>query len=91
MKTELLAKTFSRLLQEEIGLDKLTEINELNKTVQYLSCCHSHDMCDANMVMLSAWCEVNDVPLEEADIYNQGTFEAINMAWMVAQREGFYV
>ena len=53
-----LARTFSRLLADEMGEDNLWEAVERNdRDAERSLCCHTHDFCDANQVMLDALAE----------------------------------
>lgn len=52
---EPLARVFSDALRKEIGADKLAEVVRLNATEVPGTVCHSHDFCDANVVMDVAW------------------------------------
>lgn len=53
-KVEQLAREFSRQLWAEIGSTKMKQVIQLNANEKNPSVCHSHDFCDANMVMLAA-------------------------------------
>lgn len=50
-----LARSFARALRHEVGRKSYHEIVRLNAAETDPSICHSHDFCDANMAMLSAW------------------------------------
>lgn len=71
-----LAQAFLRALHEEIGLDNLREASARNQAQKARNICHSHDFCDANMVMADAWqqlthCEVDVACQSQRDIWNQ--------------------
>ena len=53
-KIKKLARAFSALLVKRIGKAKVKKVNKLNLTETDSGVCHSHDFCDANMVMASA-------------------------------------
>src|SRR3989304_4399232 len=53
-KIEAVAREFSRLLLAEIGNKKFREVVKRNKLEKDKGICHSHDFCDANMVMQDA-------------------------------------
>lgn len=49
--------------------------------------CHTHDFCDANMLMLEAWQEMfGDAP----DLDNDDHLAAWNDAWAIAKAAGFF-
>lgn len=52
MFKELLVE-FCRALREEIGDEEYAEVLALNAQETDPNVCHSHDYCDANMVMLA--------------------------------------
>jgi len=51
---KILAKEFSRLLVKQLGKAKVQKVNRLNLEETDSGVCHSHDFCDANMVMAAA-------------------------------------
>jgi hypothetical protein len=52
---EQLSETFLRLLREEIGPLNYERACERNRCESSPHVCHSHDFCDANMVMAAAF------------------------------------
>lgn len=52
---EPLARVFSDELRKEIGVENLAEAVRRNAGEVSGGVCHSHDFCDANMVMDAAW------------------------------------
>jgi Protein of unknown function DUF262 len=52
-----LANRFVELLVQELGASTFQEVVEHNAAETNPSVCHSHDFCDANMVMVVAWHE----------------------------------
>ena len=45
---------FANELQRTIGTEKFDEVRALNKAEEFELVCHSHDFCDANVVMMQA-------------------------------------
>lgn len=96
-----LAKAFSKNLLKEIGAEKLKTVIEDNKKETSDDVCHSHDMCDANMVMLDAF---NDVGIDLENDYVEFPGEGLvdtksdsailiniwNKAWGEAKKNDFY-
>lgn len=80
-----LADAFSVKLQEEIGADKVREAIWLNRREPCPDVCHSHDFCDANMVMSKAFLEVVGKDVPESDEESR----AWNEAWDLAKSRGF--
>lgn len=52
-----LSERFIELLVKEIGDESFGEVVRRNADRSHASVCHSHDFCDANMVMAVAWHE----------------------------------
>lgn len=52
------AHEFSRLLREEVGEEGISQIIAENEKEKDVGICHSHDLCDANMVMEVAFRKV---------------------------------
>lgn len=96
---EILARAFSAELRKEIGDDNLAMANTRN-TVAAPGVCHSHDFCDANMVMDLAWralfgrevrlpCDVEAGNCTEAE--SDHDLNRWNAAWDLAKANEFYV
>jgi hypothetical protein len=89
-----LAKAFSEILQKEIGDDNIQQAAKLNLKEKSSGICHSHDYCDANMVMAEAMDKVLGVNMEKdyPDMIQNETIVGIwNAAWSEAHKHGFYV
>lgn len=82
---EALAAAFVRILRQTIGEDKYAEVGALNGVELNPDVCHSHDFCDANMVMDAAFKEFGVDPLEygytEEDGMSQEVCDLWNAAW----------
>ena len=84
-----LAKLFSELLIKEIGKDNVKEAIARNIASNQIGVCHSHDFCDANMVMLDAWCKLNK---KNSDgFFYDDVYDTVNIAWNEAIANNFYV
>lgn len=85
---EKIARTFSDLLQEEIGWANLTTANKRNRTnrlyVETKSCA-SHDFCDANIIMAEAF-QAHGVPADNEDEH----ITLWNEAWELAIAHEFW-
>lgn len=91
---EKIARDFSELLQKEIGKHNLKKVVDLNRAEEDPKICHSHDFCDANMVMGKAmqkngYKEFLDKPLE--DQVTQEELKVWNEAWETAKKNEFYI
>lgn len=85
-QTLALAREFSRLLVQAIGRKKTLKVNRLNKSEADPAICHSHDFCDANMVMLEAHQNLGiDPGQSRADV------KLWNDAWNLAVERGFFL
>lgn len=86
----VLAKAFAGGLALALSRDELAEAVERNATEGNASVCHSHDHCDANMVMAEAFVAVfGREPLlaGERDTEDLLTW---NEAWMMAKAAAFW-
>lgn len=80
------ARCFSSLLLETIGITKLQKVIELNeKDGTY--CCHSHDFCDSNMCMYEAMQLVLQVNKFKSTTKNE---ELWHDCWQIAKDENFF-
>jgi hypothetical protein len=92
---EQLARIFSKKLQSEIGNRKLHQVIRLNSEETNPAICHSHDFCDANMIMNDAF---KVVPHRNAHLPGDSVSEAENdvddalwtLAWSYAKRMEFH-
>lgn len=92
--TERIARVFSRLLLENIGIENLRHAIKLNEREDYKDCCASHDFCDANMVMLAAFEELNVTDctkLTQGSPQQQAAINLWNEAWDLARTNKFYL
>ena len=103
---EDIAQEFSKLLRAELGDEVVGDINNKNELVNVQTSstdekyCHSHDHCDTNMLMLSAfrtvmkrnpfflvgsvWCADN----VDKELHDQD-MKMFNEAWAMASNNGF--
>lgn len=85
-KTEALARAFAQRLTDELGREKIGQINEWNATTGGPNECASHDFCDSNMTMLAAgqdlkfWTDSDDI---DDRLWNE--------AWDLAKRNNFWL
>jgi hypothetical protein len=86
-KIALLAREFSRLLVQSLGKETVKKINRLNKAEEDPNVCHSHDFCDANMVMHEAQ---ENLKLN-LDLENQRDVNLWGDAWNFAVKNGFFL
>jgi hypothetical protein len=92
-KIESVAKEFSKLLLDEIGVEKLRQVVDLNKKEKDKNICHSHDFCDSNMVMQSAFKAIGiDLEKNYPDaLQNESITEIWNAAWNLAKKNDMYI
>lgn len=83
---EVLAVEFSKTIREWLPLPELALTIARNHEEQDKRICHSHDFCDANMAMDSAWREVFGDP---PDPSGEGWQDVWNRAWEKAKAADF--
>ena len=94
-----LAFAFARLLREELSETDMGEVIARNAAETHPNVCHSHDFCDANMVMLAAWQELTgrtmimlgdreELTAEESAAQDK-EIAAWNAAWQIAKESEF--
>lgn len=91
---ERIACVFTYLLEKEIGDDNMTNVVRLNRLMEDKTSCASHDFCDANMVMLQAFQEVDTpAPNELTDGFeeHEEACELWNAAWDFAAKHLFAI
>ena len=89
MMVQLLACEFVARLRQQIGMDNVAEMIGRNQQETHESTCHSHDFCDANMVMFEAFVAVlgREPGFVEGDFAMQDEdLELANKAWDLARR-----
>lgn len=84
-----LAQKFEAMLKKELGNEAFAEmlVRNINETNKYI--CHSHDFCDANIIMEQAFKEVMERPClvvkepngEEERKIQDADFALWNAAW----------
>lgn len=82
---ELVAKAFADLLREELGDEQFEEMRQRNVEESSPNICHSHDFCDANMVMIDALCEADFGHQDDCD----ARIDMMAEAWNYARIEGW--
>lgn len=86
-----LAKAFSDEMRAGITAEELAEVNKRNVAEGEGSLiCHSHDFCDANMVMYDAWAKVTGAEPPVEFIVNDDRAQAVwQDAWSIAKKANF--
>lgn len=91
MMVQLLACSFVHGLRVTIGMDNMAEMVGRNlKEPRGESICHSHDFCDANMVMFEAFTDVMGrepgfVRDDAGQALSEADLELVNKAWDLAR------
>ncbi len=81
-----IAATFTTKLFEALGDIKMHEVMRRNRSEENPNVCHSHDFCDANMIMADAFSEETGRDLDVAD---EGDAALCNEAWELARVSRF--
>lgn len=87
-----LAAAFSVELRNELSPDGIRDVIDLNKDEKHPDVCHSHDFCDANMVMLAALARLLGVDQDAVLVGSREPDEQMtlwNDAWGLAKRHDF--
>lgn len=83
-----LAKLFGEKVQWALSVTEFREAIDRNKAEGPQSIvCHTHDFCDANMLMLEAWEEFFG---GEPDVSSEEDAAIINEAWAIAKAADFF-
>lgn len=77
-----LSGAFLRGLLDEVGVDRLRQVALANEVETMPGVCHTHDVCDANMVMAKAYTDVMGV---EVDLRSHSQAAMWNAAWNEAK------
>ena len=87
-----LAKRFSAIVQATFTDEEMAEVIRLNAE-ETDDCCHTHDFCDANMLMLTAYAEVfcmtEDEVMDKMVEENSKVIGHMNAAWTLAKSANF--
>ena len=83
----------ARVFADKIAMTHTSEERELivkrNRDEEDAGICHSHDFCDANELMMIAYCEVFCITEEEFDMTEE-IMSNINEAWAIARINEFW-
>lgn len=82
-----LAREFGSLIQQDLGRAEFRQVIERNKNEDDSSICHTHDFCDANMLMSQAFQTVFERPF---DGNYDPHIKVWNDAWQVAKAADFF-
>jgi hypothetical protein len=99
-QVEALARDFSKTLIEWLGPETMREVVRLNASyvgTEFEGCCASHNFCDANMAMNSAFLDIvgkefhEDSANPELEEQREAECELWNSAWDLAQKNNFWM
>ena len=79
------AKRFSTLLRDALTCDEMVMVIARNEIEGDDSICHSHDFCDANMIMGQAICDI----IGAHDTGDADVQQLWGAAWKIAIKNGF--
>ncbi|WP_146124280.1 hypothetical protein [Burkholderia multivorans] len=79
-----MAQLFSKKLVESHRAEQMMDIIISNRQEENEGVCHSHDYCDANMLMLEVF-EENNLSMEDAKNY-----QLWNEVWDLAKKNEFF-
>lgn len=85
--TNSVAVVFSNKLKEVMTDENMAEIVKRNHTERIDQICHSHDFCDANMLMADA---IKDSVEGWESMSASAYTEIWNTAWDIAKQKNFY-
>jgi hypothetical protein len=81
-----IAATFTAKLVDELGDTRMETVVQRNLTEESPNVCHSHDFCDANVVMADAFSEETG---HDVDFEDGGHIDLWNEAWELARGRRF--
>lgn len=84
-----LAEAFCREMAEALSAGELAEVNRRNASDNDPMVCHSHDFCDANVVMAEAWAVAMGKPHPWAEDVTELDVALWDAAWTLAILAGF--
>ena len=84
---ETLAQEFSQGLRAYLTEEQMAEVVQLNCAETSPGICHSHDFCDANMVLYDVFMKNGMNPVEEGGIDRWGALW--NRTWNMAKESEF--
>ncbi len=96
---EQLAREFSRQLRHYLSDHEMSQVISLNESEEDHEICHSHDFCDANVMMFDAFikvfnrsCILDADPEKEPELaaVAKKDVDSINTAWIIAKENKFY-
>jgi len=86
-----LAKLFGEQVQAALSPTQFRAMVDANKADDPLSpVCHSHDYCDANVLMGAAWLDMFGSEFPFADDAADSDMELWNDAWAIAKAADFF-
>ena len=89
---EVLAAEFIQIIGWWLTGDELNAVRAKNTTPEYAGCCATHDYCDANMALLTAYLNVSDREGEDgaaAELLTDSGVALCNAAWAIARSKEF--
>lgn len=98
-QTEQLAREFSLKLRHYLSEHEMSQVVSLNESEEDPEICHSHDFCDANMIMYEAFIKLFDHScihlsslenIQELADKTSGVVGIWNAAWTMANENKFY-
>ena len=84
-----LAFEFSQGLQDCLGAERMGEVISRNRAETSQSVCHSHDFCDANMILYEVFIRHGMDPATDEGMERHGALW--NQAWNLAKSRDFRV
>jgi len=88
---ETIARKFGELLLRDIGLDDLKTVNRENAKDASPNICHSHDFCDANMVLAEAFEDSGIEPFPDDEQEMDKVIDLCNKVHGIAKQNNFYI
>lgn len=82
-----IARQFCTNIQEALTRDQFWQMIERNKCESDNRICHSHDFCDANVLLAEAFAKVMK---RELDTQSDADLRLWSEAWAIAKEADFY-
>ena len=86
---DAIALEFSQELRDCLSPEQMTEVVERNRTETIRGVCHSHDFCEANMVLYAVVMRHGIDPVSEEGMERHGALW--DQAWNLAKSREFRI
>jgi hypothetical protein len=83
---QMLSNEFSKELRQTLTAEEMTQVISRNRNETDPNVCHSHDFCDANVALLTAF---ENIYGYEPKLSDEDTINLMNAVWSLAKKNEF--